>query len=479
MLTREALNASLPLTEKLDSLNLYLVPVVGTPLEALVNATRSDSNFVVRTDGGDCAPDIDSIEYIANCKDDATGASCHDAAMDDIVEVATKAVQGHITFAKTVVAPAVQDLVEKTAQSLNELTPSVLLGMEVVQYGLPSPLANSALESSVRRFAETPFDVPKLVMKSPDLGLADIKALFNSGSAGLDRDIEEWLAGKGDSFVQAVWSSVFQVKQYDSIDAPAKTFRDYIEDRVDGVDWALAIFLISRKLVDAPIEGIEMNLDLFESTAVEFRNQAGARLVRALDEDAQVAKSGVLVRSHTDRVTVVNASVYRSWIEAGGENEVLFGNLLTQPAHYTVDQINANAAGLKADWNRHAALTATVESNRKFDRTKSVMERHFTSQLAAITGDDIAVLGNAEGVLKAFRDQLELVNEDDVSDLYALALRLVCRSRFAHTDAERILAGIERIKRENPTVDVREAAAVSVIEYVAHWVGTQFKVQSR
>jgi hypothetical protein len=479
MLTREALEAAIPLATVLDDHNVFLAPVENTPLAALVNATRSDvlSN-VVRTDGARMQLDLENILYMANCKDSVTGLCDHDVEMDRWVEIAAKAVQGHMQFARSTVAAAVGDLAEKTCNTLQALTPSSLLGMEVKVYAFPEPLQSGQLESSVVRFAAELADEPRLGMRMPMLGYAELLDLASSGSGSFDKDVQTWLAAKGETFLTSLWEEVFTQKQA-ALNSAAKSFFTFTEDRECGVDNALAIFLLSRRLVEAPIEGVEMPLQQFENLAADFRNQAASRLQRAFAEMDTIVKTSTLVRSATDRVTVVNDKVYRAWIEAGGDNEVLFGNMLQSPVVVTVDNINARAAEFKSSWLRHAALTATVENNRRFSRTKEILEKTFVGQLNEIGAEDETVRANLDLTLSRFRDELASAKESDLEDLYGLCLRLVCRSRFPHTNAEEILSGIERIKRENPKIEVREAAAVAVIEYVAKWVSSQFAITRR
>lgn len=475
MLTRDALESALPLTEALDRADLYLEPIPNTPLAALVMATRSDNNVVITNDAG-YVPDIGNIEYIANVKDEVLGFSQHEKVMDEIVEVACQAVQGHIHFARTVVSPLVQDLAERVQQSLNDIAKGSLLGMEVIVWNPPSPLANSALETSVRRFEEVPYDPPALNMKLPSLTAPEILDLMASGSSGLDGDVRDWAAEKGESYFLQLWENVFQQKQAALNDTRVKTFGDYLNCPKEGIDNTLAIYLIARRLTDEPIEGVEMPLALFNRSIVEFRNQAGRALVYILDDLDRASKGGILVRSTTERTVTVNGNLYRGWIEAGGENEVLFGNLLDLPGVITIEALNSKATLLKSTWNKHLALTNTVEANRRFNRTKELLERHFHQQLVSETEEDPTVLANREEVLKRFRASLRTVSEADMKDLYALCLCLICQARFPQTDAERILAGIERVKKDNPQIDVREAAAISVLDYVAYWVGSQYRV---
>ena len=477
MLSTEALNSAMPLTEVLDNNRLALVPVPGTTLEALVKATRSDVNFNEVTAGG-YNPQVTEIAFIANAKDTTFGQSPHDLVMDDIVEVAVKAVQGHIVFAKTVVAPTIAELVEKTMTAINNLTPSTLLGMNVITWMPPKPLDSSAFETSVRRFEEVPFDSPKMDMQLPLITVVEMMELMETGTSGLDKDIAEWAASKGDTFFINIWENVFQIKQAPLNERIPVTFKSFIEDRECGIDNALAIYLLARHLTDNPMTGTEMSLPRFQTTIVAYRNQAGARLCRALDDLTTYAKNGVLIRTAYDGTTVVNGNLYRKWIEEGGENEVLFGNLLDLPFVTTIEQINAKAAKLKGVWERHSALTATLENNRRFSRTKEILNKCFQAQMRDIPEGEETTAGVREMAIKKFSEKLDDVREDELRDLYSLALKLVCHSRFCHTDAERILSGIERVKKENPSVPVREAAAVSVIEYIGYWLSTQMKVIS-
>jgi hypothetical protein len=196
----------------------------------------------------------------------------------------------------------------------------------------------------------------------------------------------------------------------------------------------------------------------------------------ALTELDNINKNGVLIRSVNKNVTTVNGSVYDSWITAGGENEILFGNSLNSSTIVSVQDFNEKGAELKALWNRHAVLTATVERNRTFTRTKEVLLKHFNEQMRTITEGDEATLENRARITEAFEVCLQGLREDELNDLWDACLKLLCASRFAKTDARRILLGIERVKKENPNIDVREAAAISVIEYVADWIASQLQV---
>jgi hypothetical protein len=475
MLTREALDNALPLAEVLDQRGLILRPVENTALDRLVGATRADDNFNYGQ-AGNFTPDTDSMEFIANKVDDALGMSPHDFAMDADLALAIPAVRAHISFAKTVVAPSVADLVERVKKSLVELTPSSLLGMEVIVWNPASPLLNNAFVNIARQFEEVPYDVPAMNIQLPTLPVSEIVELMKTGTASVDDDIATWAAGKGESFFINIWENVFQMKPAELNDRIPVKFSNFIDDREIGADNAIAIFLLARRLFDAPPEGTEMNLQAFNNSMAEFRNQAGARICRELDELERLMKSKGVIRAVMDNKTVVNGPVYKEWLEAGGSNEILFGNMLNSNPVFSAELLNEQGDGLKLAWQKHAALTAAVESNRQFARVKELMARHFRAQMRDVTEGEEATLANREAVVRLFDEELEKIRASELDDLWSLTLRIVCRSRFFRTDAERILTDIEEIARKNPGIDEREAAGVAALKYISFWVASQFKV---
>jgi hypothetical protein len=476
MLTNEALMSAIPLAERLDAAGIVLSAAPGTPLEALVAGTRVDDRTgVVQADDGGYSANVQFIHAMANVQDDKLGANPHDVALNEIAAVTIPAVASHIAFARNVVRPIVEDLVERTEKSLNDYTPVTSLGAEVVVEETPAPLTNSAFDSMIGKFAGVAYATPALALNCPDQTIEELKELMKTGSGAIDADIEQWLAVCGDTWLIELWENVFQIKPRDSGQGGRRTFDEWIQDRECGTDYALAIFLLARKLFESPLEGTVMNLSQHERVTADFRDQAAAALARTVDQLDRNRKNGILVVGLSRFKTTVDAEVYRAWIEKGGENEVLFGNSMRGMPYTALVDIEANAAKLKADWESHAALTATVERNKMFDRTREMLFQHFRAQLAESTADGQTDLGNSELVLAAFRKELAAVREDDLQCMYTLALKLVCRARFPDKAAYDILMGIDRNAKKNPHLDVREAATLAIVEYVCEWIAEMFK----
>jgi hypothetical protein len=207
---------------------------------------------------------------------------------------------------------------------------------------------------------------------------------------------------------------------------------------------------------------------------VEYRNQAGRQLCQYIEKYQSDIKAGQLVVSSTDNTITVNSDVYRQWIEAGGTNEVLYGNLLAKPVLGTISSINERAGDLLAAWNKHSVYVASAEANRRFERVKQFLSMHFHRQLSEDT--DETNLGNAHEVYQRFLDELDTVREGELECIPTLALRLVCKARYPHTSAFVILDGINTAMRANPQLDPREAAAISMSKYIGTWVASQFKI---
>lgn len=474
MLTVEALEAALPLTALLDQSGAVVNPVPNTPLALLVQETRSSEQCAAVDAQGVVSLATQDIAYLANSRDEHTGVSPHDTTLDHLVSVGVKAVQTHLQIVRGRVVPAVTELYKAVRQHMEDVTASELLGMEVKICDLPGPMKNGAIESLISKYENTPLASPALKMKCPDLTAQEIQTLMHTGASGFDADIDKWLAIKGETWLLTLWQNMFTQKS----DA-YRVFRDCVEHREDGMDHALAVFLISRKLAEEAIEGVEMSLPAFTTLACEFRNQAAAKISRVMEDWAKLKKQGILVKWQGGKTVIVNECVYRPWIEAGGENEVLFGGLLENEGFVTVARLDAEAARLKAAWNRHVGITGVIERASRFNAMKRFLATEFRRQIEALEedtgGPDINAANRAQ-VMRLFNAELAKIKPTESDDLYSICLKLVCRSRFHQTDAETFLLNFERIKQSNPSMELREVGTLATIEYVADWVACQFTV---
>ncbi len=476
MLTSEALDSAVPLAQELAANGLSLVPVENTPLAALVkesipayvtdvNSSEAELNF---------SNAVFNVEFTANAKQPGTDIIPHDVVLDEIVPVIADSVRRSVSHARTVVVPLVEDLVKRVTDLSAQLTPSNLLGVEVIVCNPPKPLINSVFENSIAKFSEENLDASlALTFSLPEMNEDDLRKLINTNVNELEKDIDEWLANCGVGFLANVWHEFFMLQKASSMYGYISEVKSNVGRSTVDIDKLLAIHLISRNLFDNPPEGVSVSLAVFNDIISAIRNNSGTRLYFENQEHYNdIGKRKTLVRSIAGSKVYVNGEVYRQWIEAGGENEVLFGNSLSKNPARDVETISLNKEQSLKEWNRHCAIVNSAEANRKYVRMKEIFYSSFRGQLIDEQDESI----NVEAILKLFNDKLQTVRNSDFECLYSLSLSLICHARFTNTDAEEILLTINRVSKENPKLDIREAAAVAVIEYIACWIAEQMKV---
>lgn len=496
MLSIKALEAAIPLTQRLDAADRVLTVVPNTPLAALVNstfvangaymgnqvtATTHGSTAPMNDSDGEYRPDLFTIVYMTNAKDDVISECAHDTAMDEITEVATQAVVGHINVARTLVAPAVLELTERTAAKIAGLTASSIANKEVIVSEYPAPLANNSLEQLTSKWANTAIEDPELQLRLPYQSPEQIADLLKTGIASLDGDVAAWAGGKGDEFFAAIWSTFF----HDSGTTPRmfsdKSFRSIISDRDIGTDAALAVFLLANKLFDdGPLEGTEMALEKYNDLTSRFRNQAAGQLERITESYARALKIGSMILKRDDRSITVSGPVYRKWLSEGGSNEILLGLLVDGGMDSLAVDITSKAAEYERKWSNFSAYTMAAENNNRYVSMKEALSNEFRAQLMEVALDEgldpMTAKANRDNLVDSFNEELEHVKLGEFDNLYELCLKLLCRTRFVNTDAEALLSNIEIICRDNPKLSAREAATVAEAQYIINWVREQFTV---
>lgn len=476
MLNQNTLMSAVALADRLEGQRQAVYPVSGSPLAALVTATRSDP-ALLEAAGGNTDVFVSKVATMANkVQESFGGVSHHNATMDEVASLAVTAVSNHLKFAKTVVVPVVNDLYTRVKASLADFNASALLGMEVDVMCEPAPMENQQFQASIRKFENVHIEDLPLTLNLPDQTDDELRELVSTGSSQIDGAVAEWLS-KDESILRYIWTHAFQQKP---VEQP-KGFLSLITDRQYGVSNALAIYLFARKLTDAkPLPGTQMNLSMYKQQIVDFRNQAAGQLSRALDKIERSIKNGIMVRDVIGGTkTVVYDPLYRKFLENGGSNEMLFANALRGSSFLvSLNDLTNEKQALADKWALHAGLVKTAEANKRFNKTKDFIELHFNSQLQEIAASEEGVDNNLAAVRRLFEGVLAGIRSSEIDDLWTLCLKVVCRARFWKTDAEQILLGMEQAKRENPGLSVREAATISAINYVADWVAGQMRVTS-
>lgn len=476
MISQSNAKSAIALAEEFDRRNLILQPVPGTPLYELV---KFSNLLAFETNTTDYRPSPAEIEAATVGYVDGA-PSQHSIELDALSTQIAKAVSQHLNFAKNVVRPVVEELVNEVQADIAALTINPEYSLDVVVVDPPAPLISSTFEEMVEEFKETDYLPINGYMSLVSKTTPEILETMVTGTAEIDEAVNAWAAQRGDAFFQNVWNCVFTPEPTE------QRFESLIQDPDLGVDAAITVFLLCRRLYDNPPEHTAVSLVKYNEQIADLRNQAALRIHHGYEEYSRINSLKLLIRKVTKNELYVNGEVYRKWIEEGGKNAVLFGSVLSnRPVKYVAD-LNEKAAELVQIWEQHNHILNVTVRNKRFvtyktimlERTQQVVANNLQACFGPIAnGRSISIelpeFQQGNYCLKEFIDTLI---ESDFDNLWTVCTKAVCRAGFFYTAAEKILFGIEKACKENAGIEVREAALLSLVEYVTDYVCDQIQV---
>lgn len=469
MLTLQAAESSFILTKALDEKGIALVAKPGSLLAPLVAATYI--NFDPAQQETEYHHDIGSMCALTDQASTATGYSEHTARMEETSDFVAEKLQKHLFHARTVVAPFVDAYARRLGQAMELVGGNPDNGVEVILHTQPGPLAEPSLISSIQLNKEAIFTQEEVCSGMPALDDNQIRGFMQTGAASVDAATAEHFAKKAEGWLAARWKSIFCNQDYDCV--PGNGLDAYIGGR-ENVDTALMVFLVTRRIWNAPIDGANMSAAKYEDTMVNYRAQSGLRLCHELERLDRDCQAGILiigsenVPGGSTRV-IVNASVYRDFLKKGGTNEMLLGNLLQPQKEVRVELLLEKKDLLESSWNRHYAYNQAFYDQKRLLKMREATVVEWDYLTAEYTTDDFPVHERASSRAMILKQSHELTPKD-FDDLAGLSLRLACSARFYKTDAYQILAGMQRARETNPGIDPMEAAHISVTQYVSRWI---------
>lgn len=476
MLSPQAISTALDQVQNFENRGAVVRPLAGSVLDSLVKACHVDYNGIYRREDGSYPFVASDIACYANSKDSITDNCEHTLCESELATKIAGDLIRHISFARTVVAPAVEHFVKNLDDALQVYRGQIAHDFEITTQALPAPLSEASILDSVEKFGTvvvTDSQLPRMILGLKEGGLE----LIRTGSTSVDAGLENWVAslntpkGSGEDFVTGVFGQLFG----GNTNPGTVSIASYFNDSQEGLDRLLVAFLITRKMWDNPPEGAKISLSTFNDIMSELRNQIAARLMVRIKNSERLEKSGSLVLSSFGKKIVVNQPVYVKWLKAGGSNEVLFGNALLGVPETLVEKIDANSEASLRAWDRYAAIKQVEFQNRMFTRFKEMAAVEFQRTMAAATHEEMP-MQEREQIARRFSNALNTSKVDEIKDLYLWGLRLLATSWFYKTDSYRILKDVCDIRAANPRLDVREAAAVATINYIAYWVASQMQL---
>lgn len=479
MLTLQAAESAYPIVKALDERGIALVAKPNSLLSSLVATTYI--NHDPAQQNGEYHIDLGAMCALTDQATAVTGYSEHTARMEETADFIAQKLEKHLFIARTVVAPFVDAFAARLQGSLELIGSNPDNGVEIIVHAQPGPLAEPSLIKSIQQNRDATFTRESLCAGMPDLDDNMIRSFMMTGAASVDAAIAEYFAKKEDGWLAARWKSIFCGNPNSDINARGyvnASLESFIGGR-ENVDTALMVFLVTRRIWNAPIEGANLTSAAYEDTMIRYRTQAGLRLCHELERLESDSQAGILVTGVENLIggkmkLVVNAAVYKDFLTKGGSNEVLMGNLLQTQRDVRLDVLLEKKDLLEATWARHYSANKALYDQKRLLQMRDALPREWQSLAQEYSAEDFPLHERASSMAMIQR-LAQATQPKDFDNLYTLSLQLSCAARFYKTDAAQILGGMQRARENNPGIEAVEAANISVTEYVCRWVGREME----
>lgn len=448
--------------------NILLAPQPNSPLELLYKSVTGikPSFEVIST-----LPEEEQISQVASLIEFPIEDIFGDIQAGDMIRNMSNAVNAQVDYIQNVVVPALNELVENT-RAVVEIPESFNSQFEITITDLPAVMQEEAFRAMVQEESGGLLADPEKALTIPHTGPASIAEYLMTGSNNYDERIRSWLQGLGDTAVVSMWERIFGNNSGSLVDA--------MVDTKNGVDYALMTYLAARRLADEIPEGIEMTLSQYKVLLAQYKDAAAKQLDSYYRRDDTLEKAGMLVLSaDAESYSVrVNGRVYRQYIEQGGKNEVVFGSVLSNAMVKNVQQLIDRADEFYETYQRYEVVNSSRRRLNAANRFKSALKISFVDQCGkeisereqearTMFGLDIGKMANKAD------EVIDSLTKDDIANPYQACMKVLCRARFAYTDAEEFLTNMNEAGAANPGLDPREAALPALIELITDFALAQ------
>lgn len=453
-----------------------IVPTSGTPLDQLCTSLAPQllNKFQTEEIGlgkkENFCPIMKAIDDISLIPPEA--CTEHTKIMDGFVADLVEAVGKHYAYARGVVTPAVNEMIERVQLTFEKkVDPSA--AFKIVQVNPPEPLLDMSLVESIRPFSKFGGEFQGRLFNLPPVNKEELLSLLLTSNQVLDDKITAWYLNNVDK-VQEAYTNYFTSEV-----SPLAASKDFHETCF------LTVYLISRKLFDNPVPNSGKSLVEWQEACAVYRNHAAEELARILDKYHRYDTNGTLVMDYvTDNklnVIYVYAPVYKAWIDNGGENEILFGLAIDdKEKSYLLNIINSKKEQALRKWNSYVSFAKVENSNDNFNRFIETIKHAFYYSLNKRTQEETEVVKEIpnyqETVDRLLKEQLANITGTDINNVSTICARITCRVRYFYNESEKILFAINKAIELNPNIDVREAALLSQIEYVYDYIAEQMQL---
>lgn len=505
MLTSRSVESGFALADEFADKGFSIVPVANTPLAFLFKATNDLACCYSPTNAAEAVNEAEILSSITELAREielnSTNAyKLHDQEMDKYVKVIKNSVNNHLDITKNIVKPIVIELMEMVTESFNKdmaRNPSDDFNVIAIN---PCPILSMAGFSSMLEKYENKLPaLPKEKIKlKADIKLqeSDVYNIITDYYSDLKAEMIDWFNEVNDGFLTDsnytsdddicfAFSSFF-TKCPDDVESVNPTKFDLKTDDLTLLNKLIVLYTVALYIYERPEFGIGYTLGQYKEAVAQLRDYAGARICQYMKKLDILNRSQTLIlrMSRSSNVIYVNGPIYRAWLQDGNSPEILYSILLNGEGMVTIPTIDTSKVMLMEKWKKWNVLKEVAYKNNSLQRFKDHLRLAFLDQLKDIQEIELLYFNQdkrklVETVMKRFEENLANLKMHSMDNVLKTCRKLVCRSRFFYTPADKLLSSIEEYSNSNPDIDPQEAALMATIEYVADFVAEQLNLSTK
>jgi hypothetical protein len=515
------LNAAV-VAEQLRSQGILLRPLDNSPLQELFDASipLSQADFMSTeqplglSSAGSPLATIDTAELLADMvsyatenRDTENGVeSQHSIRVRALADQLATVVNANFSMARNTVVPEIE-AASKAFQDFVQVVRCEEPGTEfkILQGRIPTFLKDEAflsrgLENYRGESAYNDYYGLKVMLAPQDVD-ALAEKILNQGSDRLNKLVQDWLKTAPYRLIQRMLLSNFITFQDTSVEWTKdvqgrdtnqpetalmyysfSTYKANSENGYNQLHLTIGYYLIADWLYNNPQPMSSSQKEVEYREMMDQARIVSGTLINRLVRRVELAQEGnVLVTEYNpqQKYVYVNGAMYDSWLKTPNAcPEVLLGFLVGNRQLFDVNVISENIDVGCRMWELFTGIQRQENEVRLKGLFASFVRSYMYNDLVnnlKETKDNIAPESARELIMKKVDEEIAHFAHRILDDLDHLALHLVAKAKYYYTAAYTILSEMQEVARKNPDIDPREAATLSLVNYMAEYLEFQLE----
>lgn len=474
-LSKTSLGMGHVVSQALAKRGIQLHAVNNTPLQVLTDLSSQQLKLEASITGplGNFEREdvVVAVESDANTPHPGAEVSQHDVHMSEAVGMLSRVLTNIHDLTQNTVNPMIDRCVKAAGEAIDAAALAGVSPLELVLQRPDAIFESVYLQESVSRYANQPRDFG--LRGFPSIARPDPVSLLQTGHAGMDEQLAEFLGRVGHDFALSVWEQLF-------VSPPPSTLEVFGRPS-QAREAVLAYFYAAKVLNDIP-DGLDVDLSEWRSHVSGILAAAGASIYAGYAGRENQRRFGPLVlvcpqEAHPIGKIVVDGDKYADYTAAGGCPELIFAEAY-RTKNFDVRHLLGNVEELKDHWAKVLAMYQSNIAIKRFDAMVIGVRQQLAREINTLAEDQLPPGVDRAVLHERLRERLTHAKLRDLDDLWHFARKAVCRVLFYHTEVEALLLAIEDEGKRNPDVPVRELALMATVEIVARWLVDQMTYEA-